>query len=105
MANNKQTFPLYYKGKPLVRCGDTIFFGDMSEPYVVKLQIKSKTDRDNLEYADKVAIQLLSTDTEISARKQVIKTGEKESLAVALDLAVAWLERELAKSAKNQDKA
>ncbi len=103
MANDNKAFPLYYRGKPLVRCGDTIYFGDMREPYVVKLQIKSKTNVNNLECADKVVFQLLSTDAEISARKQVIKTGEKESLAVALDFAVAWLERELAKAAKNKN--
>lgn len=100
MANDNKTFPLYYRGKPLVRCGDTIYFGDMKDPYVIKLQIKSKSNANNLDCANKVVIQLLSTDTEISARKQIIKTGEKESLAVALDFAVAWLERELAKAAK-----
>ncbi len=102
MENESKTFPLYYRGKPLVRCGDTIYFGDMSEPYVVKLQIKSKTNSNNLDCADKVVIQLLSTDTEISTRKQIIKTSEKENLAVALDFAVAWLERELARAAKNK---
>lgn len=101
MANNKKPFPLYYRGKPFVRCGDIIYFGDMSEPYVIKLQIKSKENTNNLNCANKVAIQLLSTNTEISARKQVIKTGEKENLAVALDFAVAWLERELARASKN----
>lgn len=100
MANNKTAFPLYYRGKPLVRSGNTIFFGDMKDPYVIKLQIKSKENSNNLDCATKVAIQLLSTDTEISARKQIIKTGEKENLAVALDLSVAWLERELAKAEK-----
>ena len=100
MSNTKSTFPLYYRGKPLVRNNDTIFFGDMKDPYVIKLQIKSKENSNNLDCANKVTIQLLSTDTEISARKQIIKTGEKENLAVALDLAVAWLERELAKSSE-----
>ena len=100
MSNTKTTFPLYYRGKPLVRNNDTIFFGDMKDPYVIKLQIKSKENSNNLDCANKVTIQLLSTDTEISARKQIIKTGEKENLAVALDLAVAWLERGLAKSSE-----
>ena len=34
-------FPTY-KGKPLVRCGDVIYYGSMKDKYVVKLEIKSK---------------------------------------------------------------
>ena len=39
--NEKTKFPMY-KGKPLVRCGDTIYYGSMKDKYVVKLEIKSK---------------------------------------------------------------
>ena len=97
MSNTKTTFPLYYRGKPLVRNNDTIFSEIWKTPMLLSLQIKSKENSNNLDCANKVTIQLLSTDTEISARKQIIKTGEKENLAVALDLAVAWLEREACK--------
>ena len=31
-----------YKGKPLVRCGDTLYYGDMKDKYVIKMMIKSK---------------------------------------------------------------
>ena len=53
MSNTKTTFPLYYRGKPLVRNNDTIFFGDMKDPYVIKLQIKSKENSNNLDCANK----------------------------------------------------
>ena len=31
-----------YKGKPLVRCGDEIYYGSMEDKYVIRMQIKSK---------------------------------------------------------------
>ena len=37
-----EKFPTY-KGKPLVRCGDTIYYGSMKDKYVIKMDIKSKT--------------------------------------------------------------
>lgn len=87
-----------YKGRPLVRSGDTLYYGSMRDKYVVKLNIKSKKDVKGLQVADKVSVQLMSTDPEIRTRKQIVKTSEKEGLYLALDIADAWLTRELGKS-------
>ena len=92
---SEQKFPMY-KDKPLVRSGDVLFYGDMSDKYVVRLQIKSKKTVDDMEVADKVAVQLMSTDPDISPRKQVVKTSEKSGLYLALDIAEVWLKRALA---------
>ncbi|MEG1427198.1 MAG: hypothetical protein RSC76_05870 [Oscillospiraceae bacterium] len=95
MNENQTAFPTY-RGKPLVRCGDTIYFGDMSDKYVIKIDIKTKKKVDNLEIADKVTVQLLCTDPEVSLKKRVEKTSEKNGLYLALDIADAWLTRKLA---------
>lgn len=93
--SQEQGFPCY-KGKPLVRSGDTLYYGSMTDKYVVKLDIKSKKTVDGLEVADKVNVQLMYTDPEIRTRKQIVKTGEKDGLYLALDLAEAWLNKALA---------
>ena len=90
-------FPMY-KDKPLVRSGDTIYYGSMKDPYVIKMTIKSYKAVGEEEIADKITIQLLSTDTSLSIRKQVIKTSEKNGMFLAMDIAEAWLERSLAKA-------
>ena len=95
MNSAKSTFPTY-KGKPLVRCGNTIYYGSMKDKYVVKLEIKSKKTVKNLEVADKVTVQLMYTDANILSRKQIVKTSEKSGLYLAMDIAVAWLTRALA---------
>lgn len=97
MAKQESEF-LAYKGKPLVRSGDTIYYGDMSDEYVIKLNIKSKKTVKNTEIADKISIQLLSTDPDLSPRKAVIKSSEKNGMYLAMDIAEAWLSRALAKA-------
>ncbi|MDF2631593.1 MAG: hypothetical protein K0Q85_189 [Caproiciproducens sp.] len=93
--DEKPQFPTY-KGKPLVRCGDVIYYGSMKDKYVVKLEIKSKKKVQDIEVADKVSIQLMFTDQNIRARKQIVKSSEKDGLYLAMDIADAWLTRALA---------
>ena len=88
-------FPTY-KGKPLVRCGDVIYYGSMKDKYVVKLEIKSKKKVQDMDVTDRVTVQLMYTDPNIRARKQIVKTSEKEGLYLAMDIADAWLTRALA---------
>jgi len=84
-----------YKGKPLVRCGDELYYGSMEERFVIRMQIKTKKEVNGLQVADKVAIQLLCTDPDLSPRKQLVKSSEKNGLYLALDIADVWLERAL----------
>ena len=88
-------FPTY-KGKPLVRCGDVIYYGSIKDKYVVKLEIKSKKKVKDMDVADRVTVQLMYTDPNIRTRKQIVKTSEKEGLYLAMDIADAWLTRALA---------
>ncbi|MCI9576355.1 MAG: hypothetical protein HFJ84_06790 [Clostridiales bacterium] len=92
-----------YKGKPLVRCGDTIYYGSMKDKYVIKMDIKSKKIVADKEIADKVTVQLMYTDPTIRTRKQIVKTSEKNGLYLAMDIAEAWLERSLANAEKEEN--
>ncbi len=90
----KSPFPRY-RGKPLVRSGDTIYYGNMTDKYVIKIDIKTKKTVEDMEVADKCIVQLMLTDPEIRSRKQIVKTSEKNGLYLALDIADAWLTRAL----------
>ena len=94
MAENAG-FPTY-KGKPLIRCGDVIYYGSMRDKYIIKMDIKTKKKIGDREVADKVIVQLMHTDPEISTRKQIVKSSEKNGLYLAIDIADAWLNRALA---------
>lgn len=87
---------LEYKGKPLVRSGKTIYYGSMSDPYVICLNIISEEDSvEDLKISGKVAIQLLNTDPDVSPKDKIVKKSEKIGLFNALDLGAVWLERAL----------
>ena len=84
---------LTYKGFPLVRHEDVIYYGNMTDDYVVMLQILSKTKVNDMDIANKIKVYQMSTDLSLPPYKAVTKTSEKESLYEALDLANAWLSR------------
>jgi hypothetical protein len=82
-----------YKGLQLVRCGDVLYYGSMTDDYVAMLQILSKQKTPKLEVADKIKVYLMSTDEKLNPIEAIKKQSEKNGLYEALDLAGAWLER------------
>lgn len=95
MAEKTKNDFLTYKGKPLVRNGDVIYYGNMSDDYVIMMRITSKKEFEGLELASKVTVQLLKTDPDASAKERVVKTSEKKGLFAAMDIAEIWLDRAL----------
>ena len=93
MADKKEF--LEYKGRPLVRSGNTIYYGSMADPYVICLNIKDSTDLEDLKMSGKVTVQLISTDPEVAPKDKIAKKSEKDGLFNALDLGAVWLERAL----------
>ena len=85
---------LTYKGKPLVRKGNTVYYGDMSEKYVIKLEILTSHTEGELEVADKIKVMLIKNDSE--KLDNITKSTEKNGFAEAMQFAVTWLERALA---------
>lgn len=89
---------LIYRGKPLIREGNTYCFGSMQDKYVVfMMALSNKTIKDakgnDVEIPDKILIQVLSTDTKLPPHERVVKQGEKSGLYDAMDMAIIWLDR------------
>lgn len=93
MASEK--IPLSYKGHPLRRKDNLIYYGTMAEKYIIMLQILDTKKVDDLDVATKVAVQLQLTDPDLKSRDRVVKKTEKDSLYTAMDLATVWLDRAL----------
>lgn len=83
-----------YKGLPLVRKGNQIYYGNMADETVAALQIMTTRKVGDLEVADRVKVFLMLTDTEgVDASQIFKKSSERKGLYDALDLAYVWLSR------------
>ena len=89
---------LEYKGHPLRRKDNLIYFGSMADKYIIMLQILETKKVKDLDVATKVSVQLQLTDPDLKSRDRVVKKSEKESLYAAMDVASIWLDRALAQN-------
>ncbi|MCI9003398.1 MAG: hypothetical protein HFG03_11315 [Oscillibacter sp.] len=85
-----------YKGHPLRRAGNLIYYGTMAEKYIIMMQVLDTKKEQDLDLASKVSIQLQLTDPDLKSRDRVVKKSEKDSLYAAMDIATVWLNRALA---------
>ena len=79
----------------MVRSGNTLYYGDMSDPYVILMQIASTQPGYDMDMAQKISIQLLATDTNLRPKERIVRKSEKIGLYNALDIGSIWLDRAL----------
>ena len=87
---------LTFKGRPLMRKDNLIYYGSMADSHIILLQIVDYKKVGDTDVANKVSIQLQVTDPNVKGRAQIVKKAEKVGLYTALDLGAVWLERALA---------
>jgi len=87
---------LEYKGRPLRRKDNLIYYGSMSDKYIIMLQVTETKQLDDLNLATRIIVQLQYTDPDLKSRDRVIKKSEKTSFYEAIDVAAVWLERAIA---------
>ena len=79
---------LTYKGKPLVRCGNVIYYGK----YVAVFRLEDNKPLGDIQVAQKVIVELKTNEGKSSA---LIRQAEREGLYKALDVGMYWLEQAL----------
>lgn len=90
---NKKFFS--YKGKPLVRNGNTIYYGSMLDEYVVMLQIQDTKKVGDTELPNNIVVQLMRTDKAVKPQDIVVKKRDKVGLSGAIEMADIWLNKAL----------
>ncbi|MCI8811969.1 MAG: hypothetical protein HFG12_01820 [Oscillibacter sp.] len=86
---------LLYKGHPLRRVDNLIYYGSMADKYIIMMQVLDNKQEQDIKLATKVSIQLQLTEPE-NSRSRIVKKSEKDSLYAAMDIAAIWLDRALA---------
>ena len=92
----EQTEGLVYKGHPLMRKDNMVYYGSMADKYIVILQVLESKSFEDLSLATKVSVQLQLTDQTVKSRDRILKKSEKDGFYTALDVGCVWLERALA---------
>ena len=87
---------LTYKGHPLRRKDNLIYYGSMTDKYIVMIQVMSTEKGGSLELANKVHLQLQFTDPDLKSRDRVVKKSDLPDLFSAIDMGSIWLMRALA---------
>ena len=79
---------LEYKGKPLVREGDTICYGDKTDKCILILEIMSYKKVGENDVPDKVFIQVVDSKDP----SKIVKQGDKNGLYDAFGTGLVWLD-------------
>lgn len=86
---------LMYKGRPLMRLDNLLYYGSMADSHVVVLQILETKKVNDTDIASRVSVQLQLTDPNARPRERIVKKAEKPGLYSALDVGCVWLQRTL----------
>ena len=87
---------LTYKGHPLMRKDNMIYYGSMADKYIVILQVLESKDFQDMSLASKVSVQLQLSDQTVRPKDRIVRKSEKDGFYTALDVGCVWLERALA---------
>ena len=93
MADEKTV--LQYKGRPLMRKDNMIYYGSMADSHIVMLQILETKKVQDTDIATRVSVELQLTDPNARAKDRIVKKSEKAGFFTALDLGSVWLTRAL----------
>ncbi|MGN1445468.1 MAG: hypothetical protein ACI4WV_04165 [Eubacteriales bacterium] len=83
---------LMYKDRPLVREGDTICYGDMTEKYILVLEIMNYKEADGLRLPGDILVQVVESQDQ----NKIYRQGSKQGLYEAFGYGLIWLEQALA---------
>ena len=94
MADTQST--LMYKGRPLRRKDNLIYYGSMADKYTIMIQVMGSEKDKGLDIANKVHMELQFTDPDLKSRDRVVKKSDLPDLFSAIDMGATWLMRALA---------
>ena len=91
-VKKKKIDELFYKGRPLVRRGNVMYYGFLDDKYLIQIAEQRTEKLMDTEIGSKVSVQLQTNNTKLRGKERIIKKSEREGLFAALDLGVVWLE-------------
>lgn len=84
-----------YKGRPLVKSGNKLYYGEPYNKSIVVLTILDSMKIGDVEMPSRIIVQLQSTDPELAMKKEkIINEVERKTLSDALNIGSVWLDKQ-----------
>ncbi len=85
--------PMIYKGRPVVRDGNKLYFGEPYNPFMIVLTVLENT----ADIPSRILVQLQNTDPALAmSSEKIVKEVERKNLYDAFEIGSIWLEKQLA---------
>lgn len=89
MAEKKKKV-LTYNGKPILRCGNRIYYGNLEDKLILVLDITKTKNVNGIDVASEVLVQVMDNTAELG-KGQVFRKATRGDLYKALDIGEWWL--------------
>lgn len=96
MAAAKKKKVLTYKGKPVYKKGNKLFYGNLEDPLILMLEIAETKKVQNINVATKVKFSIQDNNVDEIGTGTNYRSGEREDLYKAFDIGAWWLQDALA---------
>lgn len=96
MAAAKKKKVLTYKGKPVYRKGNKLFYGNLEDPLILMLEVLETKKVQNVSVATKVKFSIQDNNVDEIGTGTNYRSGEREDLYKAFDIGAWWLQDALA---------
>ena len=90
MAAAKKKKVLTYNGKPIMRSGNRIYYGNLADKLILVLDILESKKVNDLEVSQKILVQVMDNTGELG-KGQVFRKATRDNLYKALDIGEWWL--------------
>ena len=88
MAVKKKKF-MTYNGKPIIRCGNRIYYGNLEDKLILVLDITETKKVKDHDIASQILIQVMDNTGEFG-KGQVFRKATRDNLYKALDIGEWW---------------
>lgn len=92
MAAAKKKKALTYKGKPIYRKGNKIFYGNLEDPLILVLDIVETKNVNGLKVGTKIKFSIQDNTVDEVGTGTNYRSGEREDLYKAFDIGAWWLQ-------------
>ena len=92
MAAAKKLKVLTYKGKPVYRKGNKIYYGNLEDELILEIEILETKKVGNTDVSTKVKFSIQDNNVDEVGTGVNYRTGERDNLYKAFDIGAWWLQ-------------